>query len=302
MTIEMLKTKFSEINGLLLLDKPINISSNQALQKAKRIFHAAKAGHTGNLDVLATGLLPICFGEATKFSQFLLDADKGYTVSACLGKRTTTLDAEGEVIEEKPFQHITQELLENVLNKFKGNIQQVPPMYSALKHQGQKLYDLARKGIEIDRKTRAIFIDKINLLEFQDNHFSLEVSCSKGTYIRTLIDDIGQALNSCAYVTALRRTHSGHFNSEEIITLETLGLLSEQERLNKLIPMDKILNNYAEIRLTELDVQALYQGKIIRSNHHTPGFVRLYDQHHQFVGMGEVSAGNIKVKRLCKLN
>jgi tRNA pseudouridine55 synthase len=198
-------TKNKIINGIFLLDKPLHLSSNGALQRVKRLFGAKKAGHTGSLDPLATGMLPICFGEATKFSQFLLDSDKYYSVVAKFGEKTSTGDSEGEVIETSSFDHVTVELFQQTLTKFLGVTQQIPPMFSALKHKGKPLYELARQGIEIDRPAREIEIfsmtGSVNV-----THFSLAVHCSKGTYIRTLVEDIAAAMNSCAHVVELRRT------------------------------------------------------------------------------------------------
>jgi tRNA pseudouridine55 synthase len=297
------------INGLFLLDKPISISSNQALQKVKRIFNAQKAGHTGNLDMLATGLLPICLGEATKFSQFLLEADKKYLVSACLGKRTTTLDAEGEVIEEKSTQHLTKELIEKALEQFQGEISQIPPMHSAIKIQGKRLYRLAREGVTIERKSRKIMIYSIKILSWDHNNITLEVHCSKGTYIRTLIDDLGQVLHCGAYVTALHRTATANYEASQMITLEQLASLSERDRMLQLHPLDSMLQHLPKMMVDDFQVKLLYQGKVCRGaplcaldqiNHEE--LVRLYDAQETFFGVATQDLeGNIKVKRLLSL-
>ena len=194
-----------DVHGVLLLDKPTGLTSNDALQKAKRLYAANKAGHTGSLDPLASGLLPICFGEATKVSGFLLDADKHYAVTCKLGQRTATADAEGEVVETKPVPALTPDLIERALAGFRGDIMQVPPMYSALRHQGRRLYDLAREGIEVPREPRPVSIFRLELKDWSPESLSMEVVCSKGTYIRTLVEDVAAALGTWAHVTVLRR-------------------------------------------------------------------------------------------------
>jgi tRNA pseudouridine55 synthase len=227
----MAKYPARPINGILLLDKPLHLSSNQALQKVKHLLQAKKAGHTGSLDPLATGMLPICFGKATKLAQSFLGADKQYTVTAKLGETTATGDAEGEVLETKPVPSLTAEDLQTVLAKFKGEITQIPPMYSAVKIAGKPLYQLARQGITVERQPRAINIYALELVELSLPLMTLKVHCSKGTYIRTLAEDIGQALGCGAYVTALRRTTVGHFSSDTMLTIEQLIELYEAEGL-----------------------------------------------------------------------
>src|SRR3990167_10000985 len=208
-----------DINGILLLDKPLGLSSNSALQKVKNLFQAKKAGHTGSLDPLATGLLPICFGEATKFSQYWLDSDKTYRVRAKLGVRTTTSDAEGDIVFQSEVPHFTLADIEKQMAIFRGDIQQVPSMYSALKHEGQPLYKLARRGIEIERPARPITIYRFDLLRYANEALEMEVHCSKGTYIRTLIDDLGQALGVGAHVIALHRIQVGLFTASRMVAL-----------------------------------------------------------------------------------
>ena len=205
--------KRRDVNGIILLDKAIGLSSNAALQEVKRLFNANKAGHTGSLDPLASGMLPICLGEATKVSAFLLDADKRYRVRCRLGVRTTTADAEGEIIEERPIDGIDVARITAVLPRFTGQIEQIPPMYSALKHQGQRLYALARQGIEVDRQPRTLFIHELSLLGLENGECTLDVHCSKGTYVRTLAEDIGAALGCGAHVSALRRTGLGPYQA-----------------------------------------------------------------------------------------
>jgi tRNA pseudouridine55 synthase len=218
----MKKYQPRQIDGILLLDKPVGISSNRALQKIKHLFQAKKAGHTGTLDVLASGLLIICFGKATKLAQLLLDADKSYQVTGKLGVKTTTCDSEGKVLETKPIDNITLELIQETLEKFRGEITQVPSMYSALKHNGTPLYKLARKGIEVERKARKVHIYELKLLDWSNDILKLDVRCSKGTYIRNLIDDIGQDLGCGAYVTELRRSAIGKFKISQAYTIVQL--------------------------------------------------------------------------------
>lgn len=200
------RRKGREVNGILVIDKPQGVTSNGILQQVKRLYGAAKAGHTGALDPLATGVLPLCFGEATKFSQMMLDSDKAYITTARLGIRTETGDSEGAVVEEKPVPALTEAQVEAVLEEFRGNIQQVPSMYSALKHQGKPLYEYAREGIEIDRPARPVTIYELKLLAVREQELDLAVTCTKGTYIRSLVEDIGEALGCGAHVCALRRT------------------------------------------------------------------------------------------------
>jgi len=238
----MKKYQPRQIDGILLLDKPIGISSNRALQKIKHLFQAKKAGHTGTLDVLASGLLIICFGKATKLAQLLLDADKCYQVAGKLGIKTATCDSEGEVLETKPTDNITLELIQETLEKFRGEITQVPSMYSALKHKGTPLYKLARKGIEVERKARKVHIYALKLLDWNNDLLKLDVRCSKGTYIRNLIDDIGRALGCGAYVTELRRSAIGKFKISQAYTIAQLQELYEIKGLAaidaKILPME----------------------------------------------------------------
>lgn len=288
-----------DISGVLLFNKPLNLSSNQALQKVKRLFHAKKAGHTGSLDPLATGMLPICFGEATKFSQFLLDANKCYRVTGLLGIKTATADSEGEVIEKKDPSSITLEQIKETIEGFKGEQTQVPSMYSALKHKGQPLYKLAREGIEIERKPRPITIHEIELLETDLPAFSMRVICSKGTYIRNLIEDMGEDLGVGAHVSRLHREYSEPYQEEEMQTLETLG-----ERVDKvpmLLPIDSMLKHLPCVTLTDDEINALYLGKPLLDKAPDHDMFKLYDEHGDFKGVGERAGhGNIKSKRLLK--
>lgn len=276
-----------DIHGIILLDKRLGISSNKALQEVKRLLNANKAGHTGALDPLATGLLPLCFGEATKVSALMLDDDKRYQVTFRLGVMTDTGDSEGQVIKEMPVPAFTEADLQACLQGFTGAIDQVPPMYSALKHQGKKLYELAREGKTVERKARRITIYALNLLHFDQNSVTLDVSCSKGTYIRSLAEDIGHAMGSCATVTALRRTAAGTFELEQAHTWEQLQLMSEPELMNCLIPVDAPLSDMPAISLSPKQASSIFHGQQICIAGHKPGSVRMYSQE-AFLGLGEI--------------
>lgn len=291
------------IDGVLLLDKPRGISSNQALQIAKRLFHAEKAGHTGSLDPLATGLLPICLGEATKFSSFLLDADKSYHAVLKLGLTTTTGDAEGELLSQSVVR-VTQAQVESVLKRFIGTISQTPPMYSALKHQGKPLYEYARAGIILERKARDIEIHDIALQQFRQDEVEISVHCSKGTYIRTLAEDIGNALGCGSHLLALRRLSTGHFSLKDAWTLEQLEPLSMEERDGKLLDVDAAISDLPEIVLDDASAHYLKQGqKIWKSGVVPQGMLRLYGPAHNFLGVGELAPdGRIGPKRLVQSN
>ncbi|WP_223670142.1 tRNA pseudouridine(55) synthase TruB [Kangiella shandongensis] len=248
-----------DITGILLLDKPMDMTSNKALQQVKYLYFAQKAGHTGALDPIATGVLPICFGEATKFSQFLLNADKKYRVVGKLGQKTTTSDREGEVIEEKPVD-VTEEQLVKVVQQFIGTISQVPSMYSALKKDGVPLYKLAREGIEVEREAREVTIHSINLLSFDGDTFELDVHCSKGTYIRNLVEDIGDELGCGAHVRDLCRTAVSHLQLSDCVTmpqLETMKQADEKRAMDELlIPLEEALQHIPSLELD--DDQAYY--------------------------------------------
>jgi tRNA pseudouridine55 synthase len=216
-----------DVHGILLLDKPAGITSNDALQIIKRLYQAARAGHTGSLDKPATGMLPLCLGEATKFSSYLLNADKTYVSVAKLGVTTSTADGEGEILETRQVPELIQRQVENAIAQFVGDIEQVPPMYSALKVDGQRLYKLAYQGLEVERKSRPVTIHQIDLLHFDEASFEIRVRCSKGTYIRTLVEDIGQALGWGAHVSTLRRLSTGPFNEAQMVSMETIENLSK---------------------------------------------------------------------------
>ncbi|MCB1857165.1 MAG: tRNA pseudouridine(55) synthase TruB [Gammaproteobacteria bacterium] len=290
------------VEGILLLDKPVGQTSNAALQQVKRLFFARKAGHTGSLDPLADGLLPICFGSSTKISAFLLDADKRYWVRARLGETTTTGDAEGETLVRRPVESILETRVASALHRFKGEIQQVPPMYSALKHKGERLYKLARDGIEVEREPRTITIYGITLLNCVLPDIEFDVRCSKGTYVRTLAEDIGEVLGCGAHVTALRRTGVGPFGTEGIVAMKTLDAASTQghQALDRLLlPADSALTDLPEIRLSSDSSFYLKQGQaVLVPNAPTSGRVRLYGSHAQFLGVGEIlDDGRVAPKR-----
>ena len=297
------RQKGGVIDGVLLLDKPIGLTSNQALQRVKRLFNARKAGHTGSLDPLASGLLPICLGQATKVSGFLLDAGKRYQVVARLGQRTDTGDADGQVIEERPVPALDRGLVKRVLARFEGSQTQVPPMYSAIKHQGQRLYKLARQGIEIERQPREIEIHGLELLSLEADALELEVACSKGTYVRTLVEDIARALGTVAHVIVLRRLGVGPYAEGRMYKLEELEALAEQgmERLDELLlPVDSALEHWPSVELGADSAYYLMQGQAVMApGAPSSGKVRLYDEGHGFLGIGEVKLdGRVAPTRL----
>jgi tRNA pseudouridine55 synthase len=295
------------VSGILLLDKPAGMSSNQALQRAKRLYGAAKAGHTGSLDPLATGVLPLCFGEATKFSQYLLDADKVYEAVVTLGVRTDTGDAEGEILDRRDASGVDLARIEAVLETFRGPIEQLPPMYSALKRDGIPLYKLARQGIEVERKPRAVNIDRLECLGFRGGNpatLELRVACSKGTYIRSLAADIGEALGCGGHVSSLRRTEVGPFGLAACVTLETLGALRDRDELaamdGLLTPMDHALGHLPLLHLPESSGFYLRQGQpVLVPNAPCDGMVRVALETGEFLGIGEVlDDGRIAPRRL----
>ncbi len=284
------RKKGRAISGVLLLDKPQGLSSNAALQKVKRLYNAQKAGHTGALDPLATGMLPLCFGEATKFSQFLLESDKGYRVIGQLGIRTDSGDSTGEVIETNSV-HITKKQLEKALEQFRGDIMQIPSMFSALKHKGQPLYKYARKGIEIERPARPVTIYELELIRFEGDEVELEIECSKGTYIRNIIDDLGQALGCGAHVTLLRRNFVADYPVEQQVTLEQL----EQEREvgesldHYLLPTDSPVLYLDSAQLDNESADYFSHGQAINYQNLQEGdLIRVYDEQEVFLGIAEV--------------
>ena len=291
------------VNGILLLDKPFGISSNDALQRVKYLYKAAKAGHTGSLDPLATGLLPLCFGEGTKISAFLLDADKRYRVRVRLGETTATADAEGEVVERRSTDAITEEKVHEAVESFLGEIQQLPPMYSAVKHEGERLYKLARRGLEVERKPRTITIYELHVTAFDLPEFELEVHCSKGTYIRTLAEDIGEQLGCGAHVVGLCRTAVGPFNDEDMVTIEDLQASLERDRYSLdafLKPIDCGLTNWPDVKLSDDTAYYLRLGQAVMvPKAPTRGWVRLYAPDDSFIGVGYIQDdGKVAPRRL----
>lgn len=289
------------IHGIFLLNKPLGISSNRALQIVKRLLHAAKAGHTGSLDPLATGMLPICLGEATKYSQHLLDADKCYTVTAKLGVRTDTGDAEGAVIrcceDVAPLSLLSPPELAALLQPFTGEIQQIPPMYSALKHRGQCLYEYARRGESIERPARTVTIHQLEPMGITADTISLRVQCSKGTYIRSLIDDLGERLGCGAHVVRLHREWVQPFQTARMLDIATLE--QSVERDVALLPVDAALLAWPLYRLTAPQTKSLQQGLPLFLENLAPGYLRLYDQHNNFLGIGNIdNSGEVVNKRL----
>lgn len=306
------RAKGRNVNGILLLDKPAGLSSNMALQIVKRLYHANKAGHTGSLDPLASGLLPICLGEATKVSGFLLDADKHYRVRCKLGEKTSTGDAEGELIESRPVGALDRDQLERVLADFRGEIAQIPPMYSAVKHGGQRLYKLARQGMEVEREPRRVVIHRLTLLDLTPPWFDIDVHCTKGTYVRTLAEDIGEALGCGAHVTELRRLGVGPYTGDTLLELETLrGLAPGQADEGGsrdsfaaldacLLPIESALAQWPDVKLSADAAFYLRQGQPVVVPHApTSGWVRLYAANRQFLGMGQIlDDGRVAPKRL----
>jgi tRNA pseudouridine55 synthase len=288
-----------QINGILLLDKPIGFSSNQALQKIKWLLKAAKAGHTGTLDPLATGLLPLCFGEATKFAHFLTDADKTYVATIKLGATTTTGDAEGEVLTTSPV-NVSRVDFEQACQRFAGEISQTPPMYSALKFEGKALYEYARAGVEIERQARQVTIHSIEVNSFESDVAVVIVTCSKGTYIRTLAEDIGKQLGCGAHLIGLRRTATAGYQIAQAVTLEQFEAMSEEERLAALAPPDSAVHYLPAVTLDDDSSFYLLQGQAIwRSGAIPSGLLRLYNQQQVFLGLGELQDdGKIAPKRL----
>ncbi|CAI1015928.1 MULTISPECIES: tRNA pseudouridine(55) synthase TruB [Serratia] len=299
-----------DIHGVLLLDKPQGLSSNDALQKVKRLYNANRAGHTGALDPLATGMLPICLGEATKFSQFLLDSDKRYRVIARLGQRTDTSDADGQIVQERPV-NFTQAQLDAALDSFRGDIKQVPSMYSALKYQGKKLYEYARQGIEVPREARSITVYDLQFIRWEGDELELEIHCSKGTYIRTITDDLGELLGCGAHVIYLRRLQVATYPIERMVTLEQLNELLEQAQVQEvapgelldplLMPMDSPVENYPEVNLLPVVAGYVKQGQPVQvAGAPASGMVRITEgEERKFIGVGDIADdGRVAPRRL----
>jgi tRNA pseudouridine55 synthase len=299
--------QFRSVDGILLFDKPQGMTSNQALQRVRHLFKAAKAGHTGSLDPLATGVLPICFGEATKFSQFLLHADKTYQTRAVLGVTTDSADADGQVLETRPVPVLTESVIQSVLARFTGAIEQVPPMYSAVKLNGKRLYKSAREGLSIEREARQVTIHALQLLAWNETFIDLRVTCSKGTYIRTLVEDIGEALGCGAHVGVLRREQTAIFDLAQAHTLEDIRTLAEPALASQrfevldslLLPTDGALQDWQLIELDNLQTHSILRGQTVTIQ---PGFnaglIRIQDVNGRFIGIGEVCGERLKPQRL----
>ena len=292
------KTPRRALHGVLLLDKPLGWTSNDALQKAKGILRAEKGGHTGTLDPLATGLLPLCFGAATKWSQASLDADKRYRATLRLGQRTSTADGEGEVIEQHEVD-VTRADIDAVLPHFTGPIDQLPPMHSALKHQGRALYDYARAGIEVEREPRRVTVHALDIVEWQSPTLVIDVTCSKGTYIRTLAEDLGAALGCGAHLAALRRTGSGPLELSKAVTLETLAEMDEARRDALLLPPDVLLAGWPEVQLPDDEAGRFLTGLRRRVALADAPAVRVYATNPRaFLGSAHIAAGELIADRL----
>ena len=297
------RRKVRNISGIVVLDKANGLSSNAALQEVKRLYEANKAGHAGSLDPLATGVLPVCLGEATKVSQFLLDSDKRYRARIKLGIRTDTGDSEGSIIERNEGISVSRKAIERALTKFKGEIEQVPPMHSAIKMNGVPLYKLARKGIAVEREPRLVTLYQICLVEFVHSELELEISCSKGTYIRTIADDLGQELGCGAHVIELRRTQAGVFTEKDSISSEELALEKENRGLDKidqfLIPMDRAIQDLPEVNLPSITASHVKNGQAVLVRHLPKnGLVRMYEDE-QFIGIGSIDDdGKVAPRRL----
>lgn len=297
------KKDLRDVHGVMLLDKPTGLTSNQALQRVKRLLKARKAGHTGSLDPLATGLLPLCFGEATKISAYLLEADKRYRTVGRLGVRTNTADAEGEVIETRPVEAYDAATIDAVLERFRGTIEQIPPMHSAVKIDGRRLYELARKGQEVERKPREVVIHELNLLSRTDDTLELDVRCSKGTYIRVLVEDIGEALGCGGHVEVLRRIGVAPYDEPQMVTLAQLEAAAEQgpEALDAfLMPIESALAHWPRIDLDADGAHYIRQGQALQAvGAPTAGLLVLFDENGGFLGIGQIlDDGRVAPKRL----
>ena len=302
------KANRRKVNGVLVLDKPIGITSNAALQITKRLFEAAKAGHTGSLDPLATGVLPLCFGEATKFSQYLLDANKRYLATFKLGVATNTGDAEGEIVRSAAVPKLTVQEINKVLDQFRGTIQQTPSMFSALKVNGQPLYKLARQGIEIERKSREVNIFRYEILGLEEDLLKVDIECSKGTYVRSLAEDLGEVLGCGAHVSQLRRTQSGPYEEARTVSIATLEEMKEKDGLEALdallLPVESSIENWPAINLNDLTAAYFKQGQAVQvAKAPAAGWVRIFSEVESndpvFMGVGEIlEDGKVAPRRL----
>ena len=297
------RNRSRDISGIVVLNKAAGLSSNSALQEVKKLYEANKAGHAGSLDPLATGVLPVCLGEATKVSQFLLDSDKRYRTRIKLGIRTDSGDSEGTIIEQHEKVSVSRKVVEHALTKFKGEVEQLPPMHSALKIKGVPLYKFARKGITIERKTRLISVYKIELVNFGNGELELDIACSKGTYIRTIADDLGQELGCGAHIIKLHRTQAGVFEEADCISFKELAMEKASMGLDKidqhLIPMDQAILDLPEVKLPSSTASYVKNGQSVLVRHvPEEGLVRMYDEE-QFIGIGSIDdEGKVAPRRL----
>lgn len=288
------------MNGLFLLNKALGLSSNRAMQEIKRLFQLKKIGHTGSLDPLASGMLPLCFGEATKFAQYLLNAEKTYVVSGMLGIQTSTGDVEGDVLHRLTVPDLALNEFQIILDSFRGTILQIPPMYSALKHQGQPLYRYALQGVDIERPARHVDILELELIAFESPIFTIRVKSSKGTYMRTLVEDIGQRIGCGAHVVQLHRLSTAGFQSSQMIGFAELEVLSDVERQNHILPMDLMVQQFPRLDLDAEATLQLMQGQVLTHLELQPEIFRVYDGHHEFFGLAEyVKNKGLMAKRLC---
>ncbi len=301
------RRKGRQVDGILVLDKPAGVTSNGALQRAKRLFDAAKAGHTGSLDPMATGVLPLCFGEATKFSQFLLNADKQYRAQVRLGVTTTSGDADGDIVSEQAVPTLDQDQLEAALDNFRGEITQTPSMFSALKVDGEPLYKLARQGIEVERKARRVLVHELVLEDWCDEELTLNISCSKGTYVRSIAEDLGKVLGCGAHISGLRRLASGPYGLADAVTLEEIENLRKNRGLEAidglLVPPSTAVEDWPAVELPEMTAAFLLQGQAVQISHApTAGWVRIFsesDDDLEFLGVGEIlEDGRVAPRRL----
>lgn len=293
------------VDGLLLLNKPAGLTSNKALQTVKRLLKARKAGHTGSLDPAATGMLPLCFGEATKVCAYLLDADKTYRVTAKLGESTNTGDRDGEVVTSAAVPEMDSAAWKQILDRFVGESMQIPPMYSALRKDGKRLYELARQGEVVDREPRPIAVREIDLLEIHGTRLVFRVSCSKGTYIRTLVEDIAKAAGTIAYTASLHRESVGPFRADEMTDLVGARRLADSgpEGLrSRLIPVDQALAGWSDCRISNVDAERFSGGQVVATASDGGGMVRVYDTDGRFLGVGEATGdGRVAPKRIFRL-
>ena len=298
------RSRGRDVSGVIVLDKPAGMSSSDAVQRVKRAFNARKVGHTGSLDPLATGVLPLCLGDATKFSQYLLNSDKRYLAHVRLGISTNSGDADGEVLQEREVKGIDRACLERALDAFRGEIEQVPSMFSAVKHHGKPLYKLARQGIEIERDARPVTIYQNDIVAFEGTRLSLDIHCSKGTYVRTIAHDLGEALGCGAHVDALRRTQAGPYGEDDLATLEDIETARLEHRLDDLLrPVASTVGQWPEVALTGAPAFYLKQGQPVLVPHApTTGWVRLVegtDTEGTFIGVGEIlDDGRVAPRRL----